>query len=69
MPNIEWAQFKELFNAKYFPLCKKIEKGLEFMNLKQIGNMTAAQYEDSFTWLIKYMPFIIWTRRKKLKNS
>jgi len=26
------------------------------MNLKQTGDMTVAQYEDSFTRLIKYIP-------------
>ena len=31
---IAWVQFKEHFNTKYFPLCKKMEKGREFMNLK-----------------------------------
>jgi len=56
MPNISWAQFKELFNTKYFPLCKKLEKGRAFMNLKQTGDMSVAQYEDSFSRLIKYMP-------------
>jgi len=25
-PTIVWVQFKELFNAKYFPLCKKMKK-------------------------------------------
>ena len=25
-PNITWAQFKELFNTKYFPLYTKLEK-------------------------------------------
>ena len=54
--NIDWAQFKELFNTKYFPLCKKMEKGQEFMNLKQTGDITVTQYEDNFTRLIKYMP-------------
>ena len=53
---VECAQFEELFNAKYFLLCKKMEKGWEFMNFKQTRNMTVAQYEDSFTRLIKYMP-------------
>jgi len=33
-----------------------MENGWEFMNLKQVGNMTVAQYEDYFTWLIKYTP-------------
>ncbi|XP_052172278.1 uncharacterized protein LOC127788207 [Diospyros lotus] len=55
-PVTTWVQFKELFNTKYFPLCKKIEKGREFMNLKQTGDMSVAQYEDHFTRLIKYMP-------------
>jgi len=41
-PNITWAQFKELFYAKYFSLFKKKEKGWEFMNLKQVGYMTIA---------------------------
>ena len=56
MSIVTWEQFKELFYAKYFPLCKKLEKGQEFMVLKQTGNITVAQYEDSFTQLIKYMP-------------
>ncbi|XP_052197239.1 uncharacterized protein LOC127804418 [Diospyros lotus] len=55
-PGVTWVQFKELFNTKYFPLCKKLEKGREFMNLKQTGDMSVTQYEDSFTRLIKYMP-------------
>ena len=55
-PNITWAPFKELFNAKYFTLCKKLEKSQEFMNLKQTEDMSIAQYEDSFTRLIKYIP-------------
>ncbi|XP_052176676.1 uncharacterized protein LOC127790978 [Diospyros lotus] len=55
-PVTTWVQFKELFNTKYFPLCKKMEKGREFMNLKQTGDMSVAQYEDHFTRLIKYMP-------------
>ncbi|XP_052172150.1 uncharacterized protein LOC127788071 [Diospyros lotus] len=53
--SVTWEQFKELFYAKYFPLCKKLEKGRQLMDLKQTGNMTVAQYEDSFTRLIKYM--------------
>ncbi|XP_052204037.1 uncharacterized protein LOC127809313 [Diospyros lotus] len=55
-PNVSWARFKELFNAKYFPLCKKMEKSREFMNLRQTEGMSVAQYEDRFTRLIKYMP-------------
>ncbi|XP_052173738.1 uncharacterized protein LOC127789029 [Diospyros lotus] len=55
-PNVSWARFKELFNAKYFPLCKKMEKSQEFMNLQQTKGMSVAQYEDRFTRLIKYMP-------------
>ena len=55
-PNITWVQFKELFNTKYFPPCKKMEKSWEFMNLRQIGDMSIAQYEDNFTQLIKSMP-------------
>ena len=31
-------------------------KEREFIELKQTGNMTVAQYEDAFTHLIKYMP-------------
>ena len=55
-PVTAWVKFRELFNTKYFPLCKKMEKGQEFMNLKQTGDMSIAQYEDHFTRLIKYMP-------------
>ncbi|XP_052197328.1 uncharacterized protein LOC127804497 [Diospyros lotus] len=55
MPVVTWTQFKELFYTKYFPLCKKLEKSREFMNLKQTGDMSVAQYEDSFSRLIKYM--------------
>ena len=67
-PNITWAQFKELFNTKYFPLCKKLEKGREFMDLKQAGNMTVAQYEDHFTRLIKYMPIYNLNEEAKPRN-
>ncbi|XP_052209182.1 uncharacterized protein LOC127812702 [Diospyros lotus] len=56
MPVVTWTQFKELFYTKYFPLCKKLEKSREFMNLKQTEDMSVAQHEDSFSWLIKYMP-------------
>ncbi|XP_052189949.1 uncharacterized protein LOC127799759 [Diospyros lotus] len=55
-PIVTWAQFKELYYAKYFPLCKKMEKAREFMDLKQTGDMYVTQYEDHFTRLIKYMP-------------
>ena len=33
-----------------------MEKGHEFMNLRQTESMTVAQYEDHFSCLIKYMP-------------
>ncbi|XP_052181880.1 uncharacterized protein LOC127794673 [Diospyros lotus] len=55
-PYITWEQFKELFNEKYFPLNLRIKKEREFMELKQIGDMSVAQFEDAFSRLIRYMP-------------
>ncbi|XP_052171608.1 uncharacterized protein LOC127787583 [Diospyros lotus] len=55
-PYITWERFKELFNEKYFPLNLRMKKEREFMELKQIGDMIVAQYEDAFSRLIRYMP-------------
>ncbi|XP_052193963.1 uncharacterized protein LOC127802285 [Diospyros lotus] len=55
-PYITWERFKELFNEKYFPLNVRMKKEREFMELKQTGDMTVAQYEDAFSRLIRYMP-------------
>ncbi|XP_052172132.1 uncharacterized protein LOC127788050 [Diospyros lotus] len=55
-PYITWDQFKELFNEKYFPLNLRMKKEREFMELKQTGDMSVAQYEDAFNRLIRYMP-------------
>ncbi|XP_052197371.1 uncharacterized protein LOC127804537 [Diospyros lotus] len=55
-PYITWERFKELFNEKYFPLNLRMKKEREFMELKQTGDMTVAQYEDAFSRLIQYMP-------------
>ncbi|XP_052181978.1 uncharacterized protein LOC127794771 [Diospyros lotus] len=67
-PIVIGAQFKELFYAKYFPLCKKTEKAREFMDLKQTGDMFVAQYEDHFTRLIKYMPIYNLDREAKAQK-
>ena len=53
---ISWEMFKEMFNEKYFPLNARTVKEREFIELKQTGDMSVAQYEDAFTCLIKYMP-------------
>ncbi|XP_052203118.1 uncharacterized protein LOC127808585 [Diospyros lotus] len=55
-PYITCERFKELFNEKYFPLNLRMKKEREFMELKQTGDMTVAQYEDAFNRLIRYMP-------------
>ncbi|XP_052204051.1 uncharacterized protein LOC127809327 [Diospyros lotus] len=55
-PYITCERFKELFNEKYFPLNLRMKKEREFMQLKQTGDMTIAQYEDAFSRLIRYMP-------------
>ncbi|XP_052187885.1 uncharacterized protein LOC127798391 [Diospyros lotus] len=55
-PYITWERFKELFNEKYFPLNLRMKKEREFMELKQIGDMSVARYEDAFSRLIRYMP-------------
>ena len=38
------------------------------MNFNQIGNMIVAQYEDSFTRLIKYMPIYQLDEEAKAKK-
>ena len=53
---VTWEVFKETFNAKYFPQSWRQEKSQECMNLKQIGEMSVAQYDTRFTQLIKYVP-------------
>ncbi|XP_052204017.1 uncharacterized protein LOC127809294 [Diospyros lotus] len=55
-PYITWERFKELFNEKYFPLNLRMKKEREFMELRQTGDMSVAQYEDAFSRLIRYMP-------------
>ncbi|XP_052176621.1 uncharacterized protein LOC127790928 [Diospyros lotus] len=55
-PYITWERFKELFNEKYLSLNLRMKNEREFMELKQTGDMTVAQYEDAFSRLIKYMP-------------
>ncbi|XP_052197408.1 uncharacterized protein LOC127804551 [Diospyros lotus] len=54
-PYITWERFKELFNEKYFPLNLRMKKEREFMELKQTGDMSVAQYEDTFSRLIRHM--------------
>ncbi|XP_052176699.1 uncharacterized protein LOC127791003 [Diospyros lotus] len=52
-PYITWEQFKELFNEKYFSLNVRMKKEREFIELKQTGDITVAQYEDAFSRLIR----------------
>ena len=67
-PYVSWELFKELFNDKYFPLNLRMAKEREFMDLKQTRDMNVAQYEDSFTRLIKYMPIYESEERIKAQN-
>jgi len=62
---VNWEMFKELFNEKYFPLSARMAKERDFMGLKQMEDMSVAQYEDAFTRLIKYMP--IYESDEKIK--
>lgn len=46
-----------------------MKKKREFIELRQIGDMTIAQYEDAFNRLIRYMPIYEGMKGSKLKSS
>ncbi|XP_052172216.1 uncharacterized protein LOC127788145 [Diospyros lotus] len=51
-PYVTWERFKKLFDEKYLPLNLRMKKEREFTELRQIGDITVAQYEDTFNRLI-----------------
>ncbi|XP_052172213.1 uncharacterized protein LOC127788143 [Diospyros lotus] len=51
-----WEAFKKALNDKYFSLSWRQEKSWEFVNQKQTGEMSVAQYDTKFNHLIKYKP-------------
>ncbi|XP_059638972.1 uncharacterized protein LOC132281272 [Cornus florida] len=54
---ITYDAFKKLFYEKYFLVPKKRKLKKEFDGLKQ-GNMTVTEYENKFTFLLRFMPEI-----------
>ncbi|XP_052197391.1 uncharacterized protein LOC127804559 [Diospyros lotus] len=59
-----WAEFRELFNANYFPAWVRDQKTYEFIELTQ-GNRTVAQYEEEFISLTRFAPELVCTEEKK----
>ena len=54
---VSWAQFKEEFTDKFVPASYKDAKAEEFFRLEQ-GTLSVTDYEQSFSELVRYVPFI-----------
>ncbi|XP_052181975.1 uncharacterized protein LOC127794769 [Diospyros lotus] len=50
-----WAEFRELFNANYFPSSVQDKKTYEFIELTQ-SNRMVAQYKEEFISLARFAP-------------
>ncbi|GFY85279.1 hypothetical protein Acr_04g0000170 [Actinidia rufa] len=60
-PGMNWALFKVIFKEKYMPRALQNAKCAEFERLKQIGEMTIAEYEAALTNLVEYAPHLVAT--------
>ncbi|MQM02045.1 hypothetical protein Taro_034802 [Colocasia esculenta] len=65
--NIEWDEFLELFNTKYFSARIREKKANEFVELKQ-RMMSVAEYEAQFERLAQYAPHLVSTEKMKAKR-
>ena len=54
---VSWAQFKEEFTDKFVPASYRDAKAEEFFRLEQ-GTLSVTDYEESFSELIRHVPFI-----------
>ena len=64
---LSWADFKKLFQEKYYPKSYCDEKRKEFFSLVQ-GHMSVAEYEKKFTELAKYALAIVAEEADKCKR-
>ncbi|XP_020098380.1 uncharacterized protein LOC109717114 [Ananas comosus] len=55
---ITWKRFKELLLAAYFPESVKRQMERDLHNLCQ-GDRTMAEYEQEFSQLLHYVPFVV----------
>ena len=54
---VSWAQFKEEFTDKFVPSSYRDAKAGEFFRLEQ-GILSVTDYEQSFSELVRHVPFI-----------
>ena len=54
---VSWAQFKEEFTNKFVPASYRDAKAKEFFRLEQ-GTLSVTEYEQSFSELVRHVPFI-----------
>ena len=62
-----WAEFQELFMAKYFPDTARHAKAQEFLELKQ-GTMTVMDYVARFTELARFVDDYVATDMAKVRR-
>ena len=54
---VSWAQFKEEFTDNFVPASYRDAKAEEFFRLEQ-GTLSVTDYEQSFSELVRHVPFI-----------
>ncbi|XP_074323496.1 uncharacterized protein LOC141660410 [Apium graveolens] len=63
---ISWDRFMEIFLEKYFPRHMEAQMELKFLQLKQ-DSMTAAEYENKFSELSRFVPHYVDTDAKRTR--
>ncbi|XP_069147061.1 uncharacterized protein [Solanum lycopersicum] len=64
---VDWEEFKEAFQDKFFPLEWREKNMVEFMNLCQ-GGMSVQEYSLKFTQLSKYAPSMVDKPRARMNK-
>lgn len=62
-----WTRFKELFLKKYFPLTKRDEKEIKFLQLTQ-GSLSLVEYKRKFNELCRFTPYLVDTEEHKARR-
>ncbi|XP_073268753.1 uncharacterized protein [Populus alba] len=66
-PPMEWKEFSEIFLERFLPESVREARSYEFEKLVQ-GDLTVTEYEVEFTWLSRFVGYLVPTEERKIKR-